>query len=69
MVSLQRATASRMEFTIEVENRSAAPIEFDHVNAFTAAKLHLYINTLGDLNKEVADQESFREFLNSITTG
>ena len=55
-----------MEFTIEVENRSAAPIEFgfDHVNAFTADKLHLYINTLGDLNKEVAD----REFLNSLTS-
>ena len=70
MVSLKKAAGSRVEFTIEVENRSAAPIEFgfDDVNAFTADKLHLYINTLGDLNKEVADQESFREFMNSLTT-
>ena len=70
MVSLQKAAGSRVEFTIEVENGSAAPIEFgfDHVNAVTEDQLHLYINTLGDLNNEVADQERFREFWNSIAT-
>ncbi len=70
MVSLQKAAGSRVGFTIEVENGSTAPIVFgfDHVTAVTADELNLYINTLGDLNKEVADRERFREFWNSIAT-
>ena len=70
MVSLQKAAGSRVEFTIEVENGSAAPIEFgvNHVTAVTADELNLYINTLDNLNKEVAGRERFREFWNSIAT-
>lgn len=71
MVSLQKASGVRVQFTIAVENGSAAPITFgfNDVNAVTADKLYLYINTLGDLNKEIADQERHRMFLNSIATG
>ena len=59
-----------MDFSIEVENGSAASIAlgFDNINAVTTDELHLYINTLTDLNKEVVDQERFREFWNNVAT-
>jgi len=70
MVSLQRVAGSRIEFTVEVENKGKEPIYFgfDDVSAKTADQIYLYIHTLGDLNKEIAKKESYRQFINTLGT-